>query len=176
MTYELATGHNPYAMFGGARVADYASLAVRDDRFRAQGPFGHSILAGTFGAILLPLFVALWWKARKHRMIAVMGVISATVITVACNSSTPVLGYAAGVAGSLRVALRQWMRAIRWGIVFTLVCLQLVLKAPVWHLIIQDRHYRWVVVLASVHAGRPMHPSFRGLVAGRRKGHKCLGL
>jgi hypothetical protein len=135
MTYEVATGHNPYAMLGGARVADYASLAMRDDRFRARGPFGHSILAGTFGAVLLPLFVALWWKARKHRMIAVMGIISATVITVACNSSTPVLGYAAGVLALCLWPLRQWMRAMRWAILLTLVCLQLVLKNPVWHLI-----------------------------------------
>jgi hypothetical protein len=134
MTYEQATGHNPYAMLGGARVADYASLAVRDDRFRAQGPFGHSILAGTFGAVLLPLFVALWWKG-KNRMIAVMGIISATVITAACNSSTPVLGYAAGVLALCLWPLRQWMRAIRWGIVLTLVALHLVMKAPVWNLI-----------------------------------------
>jgi hypothetical protein len=135
MTYEQATGHNPYAMLGGAQAANYASLAVRDDRFRAQGPFGHSILAGTFGAILMPLFVALWWKGRRYRVMAVMGIVSATVITVACNSSTPVLGYAAGVVALCLWPARRWMRAIRWGIAFTLVSLHLVMKAPVWHLI-----------------------------------------
>lgn len=135
MTYELATGHNPYAMLGGAQAANYASLAVRGDRFRAQGPFGHSILAGTFGAILMPLFVALWWKGRKYRLMAVMGSVSATVITLACNSSTPVLGYAAGVVALCLWPARRWMRAIRWGIAFTLVSLHLVMKAPVWHLI-----------------------------------------
>jgi hypothetical protein len=136
MTYELATGHNPYAIFGGAQAASYASLAVRDDRFRAQGPFGHSILAGTFGAILMPLFVALWWKGRrKYRVMAMVGVVSATVITLACNSSTPVLGYAAGVVALCLWPVRRWMRAIRWGIGFTLVSLHLVMKAPVWHLI-----------------------------------------
>jgi hypothetical protein len=135
MTYEQATGHNPYAMLGGAQAANYASLAVRDDRFRAQGPFGHSILAGTFGAILMPLFVALWWKGRRYRVRAVMGIVSATVITVACNSSTPVLGYAAGVVALCLWPARRWMRAIRWGIAFTLVSLHLVMKAPVWHLI-----------------------------------------
>jgi hypothetical protein len=134
MTYEQATGHNPYAVLEGARVADYASLAVREDRFRAQGPFGHSILAGTFGAVLLPLFVALWWKG-KNRMIATLGIISATVITVACNSSTPVLGYGAGVLALCLWPVRRWMRAIRWGIVFALFSLNLVMKAPVWHLI-----------------------------------------
>jgi hypothetical protein len=135
MTYEQATGHNPYAVLGGARVANYAKLAVRDDRFRAQGPFSHSILAGTFGAVLIPLFVALWWRGRKYRKIAALGVISATVITLACNSSTPVLGYAAGVLALCLWPLRQSMRAIRWGIALTLVVLHLVMKAPVWHLI-----------------------------------------
>jgi hypothetical protein len=135
MTYEQATGHNPYAVLGGARVANYAKLAVRDDRFRAQGPFSHSILAGTFGAVLIPLFVALWWRSRKYRKIAALGVISATVITLACNSSTPVLGYAAGVLALCLWPLRQSMRAIRWGIALTLVVLHLVMKAPVWHLI-----------------------------------------
>jgi hypothetical protein len=135
MSYEQATGHNPYAMFGGAQAASYASLEVRGDRFRAQGPFGHSILAGTFGAILMPLFVALWWKSRKHHMMAVVGIVSATVITLACNSSTPVFGYAAGVVALCLWPARRWMRVIRWGTVITLVSLHLVMKAPVWHLI-----------------------------------------
>jgi hypothetical protein len=135
MTYEQATGHNPYALLGGARLADYASLEVRENRFRAQGPFSHSILAGTFGAISMPLFVALWWKGKKYRKMAVMGVVSATVITVACNSSTPALGYAAGVVALCLWPARRWMRAVRWGIAITLVSLHLVMKAPVWHLI-----------------------------------------
>jgi len=70
--YEVATGHNPYAIFGGARVAEYASLAVRDNKIRAQGPFAHSILAGTFGAVLVPLFVGLWWKSKKYGKIALV--------------------------------------------------------------------------------------------------------
>jgi hypothetical protein len=135
MAYEVATGHNPYAMLGGARVGNYASLALRGDRFRAQGPFAQSIPAGTFGAVLVPLFVGLWWKGRKYRAIAALGIISATVITLACNSSTPVLGYAAGLLALCLWPLRRRMRAIRWGIVLTLVFLQLVLKNPVWHLI-----------------------------------------
>ena len=135
MTYEVATGHNPYAMLGGAQVANYASLEMRDDRFRAQGPFGHSILAGTFGAVLMPLFVGLWWKSRKHRKIAALGIVSATVITLACNSSTPVLAYGAGVLALCLWPVRRWMRAIRWGIVLTVVSLHLAMKAPVWHLI-----------------------------------------
>src|ERR1700677_4295453 len=73
MTYERTTGQNPYAMLGGARAAAYAHLVERADKFRAQGPFGHSILAGTFGAVVVPLFFALWLKDKKYRKIAVVG-------------------------------------------------------------------------------------------------------
>jgi hypothetical protein len=135
MIDELATGHNPYALLGGARVWQYASLAVREDRFRAQGPFGHSILAGTFGAVLMPLFVGLWWKAKKYRAVAAMGIVSSAVITVACNSSTPVLGCAAGVLALGVWSVRRWLRAVRWGIVVVLISLHLVMKGPVWSLI-----------------------------------------
>jgi cbb3-type cytochrome oxidase subunit 3 len=135
MSYEIATGHNPYALLGGAHSSAYANLMQRDNKIRAIGCFSHPILAGTFGAVLVPLFVALWWKGRKYRAIAALGIVSATVMTVACNSSTPVLGYAAGVLALCLWPLRNWMRAVRWGIVFTVVSLHLVMKAPVWHLI-----------------------------------------
>ena len=135
MTYEVATGHNPYAVLEGARVANYASLELREDRFRAQGPFAHSILAGTFGAVLVPLFIGLWWRGRKYRMAAVTGIVAATMITLACNSSTPVLGYAAGVLALCLWPMRRWLRTLRWGVVLSLVALQLTLKNPVWHLI-----------------------------------------
>ncbi len=135
MSYEHATGHNPYALLGGAKVSQYASLAVRDDRYRAQGPFANSILAGTFGAVVVPLFVGLWWKGKKYRLISGLGIVSATVITVACNSSTPVLAFAAGLLALGLWRLRKWLRVMRWGLVATVVGLHLVMKAPVWHLI-----------------------------------------
>jgi hypothetical protein len=135
MSWEVATGHSPYAMLGGARAAVYATLDIRDDKVRAQGPFAHSILAGTFGAVLVPLFVGLWMRGKKYRKIAALGIISATVITLACNSSTPILGYAAGVLALCLWPIRRWMRTLRWAIVITLVTLHLVLKNPVWHLI-----------------------------------------
>jgi hypothetical protein len=135
MSYELATGHNPYALLGGARASNYASLAARADRFRAQGPFSHSILAGTFGAVLVPLFVGLWWRARRYRTIAIVGILASIVITFASNSSTPVLGGAAGVLALCLWPARRWMRAIRWGIVAMLIALHLVMKGPVWSLI-----------------------------------------
>jgi hypothetical protein len=135
MTWEIATGRNPYAILGGARAASYATLTVRDDRFRAMGSFGHPILAGTFGAILVPLFVLLWQSGKKNRAIAALGIVSATVITLTSNSSTPILAYAGGVLALCMWPMRNWMRIIRWGVVVTVVSLHLVMKAPVWHLI-----------------------------------------
>jgi hypothetical protein len=60
---------------------------------------------------------------------------AATVITVASNSSTPVLTYVAGIVGLCCWPLRNLMRPIRYGIVIILILLHMVMKAPVWHLI-----------------------------------------
>ncbi len=135
MSYEAITGHNPYALLGGADAHFYANLADRDGRFRAQGPFAHSILAGTFGAILVPLFAALWWKGKANRKWVVMGMVACTIMTLTCASSTPIMAYASGVLALCLWPLRAWMRAFRWGIVITLIALHIVMKGPVWSLI-----------------------------------------
>ena len=135
MTWELMTGHNPYAMLGGAQASFYANVMERDNRFRAMGCFGGPITAGTFGAIVVPLFVILWREGKRHRILAAVGLASATVIVATSNSSTPMLAYGAGILGLCLWRIRNWMRVVRWGIVFTLVSLHLVMKAPVWNLI-----------------------------------------
>jgi hypothetical protein len=136
MAYERTTGENPYAMLHGARAAAIAHLVERSDRFRAQGPFGHSILAGTFGAVVVPLFFALWWKDRKSRKIAILGIVAGTVMTIASDSSTPILGYAAGLLAIFLWPARRWMDRLRMTIVALLLVLEVVMKHPVWHLII----------------------------------------
>jgi hypothetical protein len=135
MAYEQFTGHNPYAMLGGARASYYAEGLLRQDRQRAVAGFGHPLLAGTFGAILVPLFIGLWLKNKKNLMIALMGVTGSTVIVWASASSTPMLAYAGGMAAVCMWPLRKLMRPIRWGIVLMLVSLHMVMKAPVWQLI-----------------------------------------
>lgn len=135
MTWEIITGHNPYALLNGFRASFYATLMERDDRFRASGCFGHPILAGTFGAIILPLFVLLWREGKKNRKIATLGILAATVITLTSNSSTPILAYAAGVFALCMWPLRKQMRLLRWGVVIAVISLHIVMKAPVWHLI-----------------------------------------
>ncbi|HEY3128372.1 MAG TPA: hypothetical protein VGL91_02865 [Acidobacteriota bacterium] len=134
MVIEQSTGRNPYVLFGGTHQAMRESLEAREDRFRAMASFAHPILAGSFGATSLPLFLGLWWKG-KNRAGALVGAIAATVITFASVSSTPLLAYGAGIFALFLWPLRKRMRIIRWGIVISLLCLHLSMKAPVWALI-----------------------------------------
>ena len=135
MLIEQATGRNPYAFLGGARAWTREALMARAEKFRATGPFGHPILAGTFGGVSLPLFVGLWVRRQREHFCAAIGVVSATLIVFASASSTPIMAYASGILAVSLWRLRKDMRVIRWGVVASLVALHLVIKAPVWSLI-----------------------------------------
>ena len=135
MIYEQVTGHNPYAALGGANASLYANAMERDGRFRAMACFEHPLLAGAFGATLIPLMFVLWHNSEKNRFLAGCGLLAATAITVCANASTPILAYAGGVVALCLWPIRNWMRVVRWAIVITLITLHLVMKAPVWHLI-----------------------------------------
>jgi hypothetical protein len=107
---------------------------VREGRVRSQGPFQHAILAGVFGATLVP--PCLWlWKKHRSRWLAGLGLLSGTVMTLTAASSTPVMAYAGGVLSLFLWPIRRKMRALRWGIGLTLTVLHLAMKAPVWFLI-----------------------------------------
>jgi hypothetical protein len=129
MTIEQITGRNLLSIFGMP-----AEVEIRAGRIRSQASFAHSILAGTCGAILMPLFVGLW-SVRKWRVYAVTGMVAATVMTLMSASSTPVAAYIAGIVGLCFWPLRRYMAAVRWGLIGTIVGLHLVMKAPVWALI-----------------------------------------
>jgi hypothetical protein len=131
MVIEMSTGRNFFSFFGG--VPEFSEL--RSGRFRCQGSFRHPILAGTFGATIVPLFVAIWFKnGFRAKMISVIGIVCGTFIMIAANSSGPLMAYLFGLIGSLTWIFRKQMRLIRWGIVILLLALQLFMKAPVWYL------------------------------------------
>jgi hypothetical protein len=130
MVYECHTYVNPFGTYlGGAPTAPL----VRDGIVRAQATFGHSILAGCFGATLIPLFFWLWKKEAK--ILAVAGIVGSTLMVLTAHSSTPVLACVAGVLGLLLWPVRRSMRTIRWGIVIAIVALAIVMNAPVWFVI-----------------------------------------
>jgi hypothetical protein len=128
MMVEKSTGVDPFYALGG--VPQFT--VIREGVLRCQGPFSHPILAGTFGAVWLPLFVGLWWQGSGNRLAAVIGIISSTAITLLSGSSGPVATYMVGIVGLSLWSARNHMRTIRRGIVVFLLALQVVMKAPLW--------------------------------------------
>lgn len=130
MVIEKVIQVNVFGLLGGVRPYP----EVRGGSIRSQGPFQHELLAGTFAATLVPLFFLLW-KSGKSNILAALGALAATVMVFTSHSSTPVLAYGAGLLAICAWPLRRNMRLIRWGTVLALICLHLVMKAPVWFLI-----------------------------------------
>lgn len=130
MINEQITHQNIFGFLGGFPTAP----VERDGGIRAQGIFGVYIEAGVFGAILIPSFVWLF-SEPKSRVPAVLGIVGATAMTLASNSSTPQLAFVTGIVGLCFWPLRRRMRLIRRGFVLILAILHLVMKAPVWALI-----------------------------------------
>lgn len=136
MIGEQLTGKNfLYVAIGGARASVATNTLTRDGKLRATGSFAHPILAGTYGGFSLPLFIGLWWKNKKDRSYAVAGALACIVMAVCANSSTALMALVAGILGLCCWPLRKKMRAVRWGIVGTLVAGQIYMTSPVWHLI-----------------------------------------
>jgi hypothetical protein len=130
MLYEHIRDVNIFGYLRGARLIP----EKRDGQVRAQATFGHSILAGCFGASLVPLFFWLW-KSQRAKALAAIGMAGSTTMVLMSNSSTPVLAYTAGVGALLLWPIRKSMLAVRRGIVLTLACLAVVMKAPVWFIV-----------------------------------------
>jgi len=136
MVYESFTSRNLfYAVLGGANASTLATASERGDSFRAMGCFGSPIIAGTFGGFMAPLYFGWWRLNRKHRLLAALGLVGATVIPFAVGSSTALFSLIASALALLMWPLRRNMRTVRWSIVGVLVGLQMVMKASVWQLI-----------------------------------------
>ena len=121
---------NVFGFLGGAPITPQ----VRDGQVRAQAIFGHPLLAGCFGATLVPLFYWLW-RGRRSNLTAFLGVIGSTLMVFTSATSTAALAYVAGVGALFLWPIRRSMRVVRWGIVLTLVALAAVMKEPVWFVI-----------------------------------------
>lgn len=128
MLYESFTAHNLFSVMGGV---DDNSM-IREGRVRANGSFGHPILAGTVGAIFLPLIAGLW---RTDRTKALLGLVSCITIVITSASSGPVLSAAAGLFGLYMWRYRHKMRTVRWLAVFGYIGLEIVMKDPAYFII-----------------------------------------
>ena len=128
MLFEKITGNNIFSALGG--VAQLSEL--RDGSIRAQGAFSHPILAGTFGAVCLPLMIGLW---RKNGRTAVAGIAACCAIVFASLSSGPIMCLLSGVGALFVWHWRHQMRIVRWLAVLGYIGLDLVMKAPAYYII-----------------------------------------
>jgi hypothetical protein len=130
MTVEQLKQINIFALLAGVPVAP----GIREGKIRSQGVFQHAIPAGTVAATWIPLFFLLW-KNGKSKLMATIGLISASLMTVTSQSSTPLLAYAASIAGVCMWPMRAKMKYVRRAIVGAVIVLGIFMKAPVWFLI-----------------------------------------
>jgi len=127
MLYEKFTQNNLFYALGGLDK----HLAIREGKIRAQGPFAHSILAGTVGAVCLPFAIAMW---RENRKVALIGIGACLIMIFAATSSGPILSAAAAIGAVIMWHYRQRMRLIRWLAALGYICLNLIMDAPAYFL------------------------------------------
>ena len=132
MLWEQYTGHNLFSVFGG--VSDIT--LAREGRVRSQAAIctchrGRYIRGDFDSHILWAVGTRKEVETNRRDWAWSPGVI----MTVTSASATPLLALVAGIGALCLWPLRQQIRWIRWGVLFTLVGLHLVMKAPVWALI-----------------------------------------
>jgi hypothetical protein len=102
MLFENVMHENVFYAFWGGR----ADVGIREGVVRARGPFAHAILAGTVGAVSLPMMVSLW---KSYKQYAILGIVSSVAMIITCGSSGPILSAIAGIGGLFMWYLRQRM-------------------------------------------------------------------
>jgi hypothetical protein len=127
MVNEKLTGQNLFAFFGGVPEA----VMVRDDKLRAQGPFGHPILAGTVGAMCVPLMVGIW---RQHPLAAKTGLAACLAMVLASTSSGPLMSVLFSVFALVLWRWRHLTRQMRIATVVGYILLDIVMKDPAYFL------------------------------------------
>ena len=161
MLYERLHDVNVFGLLGGVRVEP----ELRNGQVRAQGPFEHALLAGAFGAILLPLFFWLW-RRRRYRITAVAGM----VLPSRLSSFLHVYEYGAdgvrgGSGGHLYVGFPKAYACSALG-----HCMRPGFLASGHESAGLDSHwpyrsYWWIFVRPSRSPCRSLHTPHRGLVA-----------
>ncbi len=125
---EWSTGSNPFVLLGKAITS------VRQDKFRCQAAFPHSIMMGLFWAILAPMFLALA-KTETKKTLYLFAFASSIVIVVASASSTPILVLILAIVAYRAFNWRRYTAAAALALAAVTAALHIVMNAPVWHLL-----------------------------------------
>lgn len=125
---EWSTGSNPFVFLGKVITS------VRQDKFRCQAAFPHSIMMGLFWAILAPMFLAMA-RTEKKKTLYLFAFASSIVIVVASASSTPILVLILAIVAYRAFNWRRYTAAAAVALAAVTTALHIVMNAPVWHLI-----------------------------------------
>jgi len=128
MIYEHVASHNLFSVLGGVNETP----VIREGRIRASGPFAHPILAGTVGAVSLPLIIGFWPQYRKT---AFVGIAVCFTMIFTSASSGPVLSAMIAIAALFSWHYRQHMRLLRWVAVFGYIALEVVMNANAYYIL-----------------------------------------
>jgi len=128
MLFESMTDYNLFSLLGGISETP----TIREGRIRAQGPFDHSILAGTVGAVCLPLFVGIWKQDLK---MTVVGVAACITMIITSASAGPIMSAVAGIAALVMWNYRENMRLVRWVVPLGYIGLDMIMKDPAYYII-----------------------------------------
>jgi hypothetical protein len=127
MLVEKLTGNNPLGSIGFSP----SDVVSTNGHFRASGAFGHPILAGTAGAVCLPMVFCFW---RENRRVALAGLATTLAIVFASGSSGPIMTALAALAALGLWTIRSQMQVIRWLAVTVIVALNFLMNDPVYFL------------------------------------------
>lgn len=128
MLLEQMTGNNLFHYLGGVPEM----VEIREGRIRSQGAFSHPILAGTVGALLIPLMIGLW---RHDRMKAGIGLLAAAGILLASVSSGPILSGFAALMGLGLWKFRHLIRVLAGVAIVAYIGLNILMQAPAYYVI-----------------------------------------
>jgi len=129
MVHEKLTGRNLFAFLGGVPL----EVMLREGKLRAQGPFGHPILAGTAGAMCVPLMISIW---HRHRVAAQVGLAACLAMVLASKSSGPIMSVAIGVFALVLWRWRHLTRRMRIAAVVAYFLLDLAASRPAYYAIL----------------------------------------
>lgn len=123
MVMEKIVKINQFSVFGGVPH----DVVIREGKYRAQGPFRHPILAGTVGAVCIPLFMGIW---RRYRIAGTVGLVSGVLMTLASASSGPVMSAMAGIGAVVMWKFRNLTKLARFSAVVAYFGLAIVTGEP----------------------------------------------
>ena len=128
MVNEKVTLRNFFSLFGGVPEV----VMIRDGKLRAQGPFLHPILAGTVGAVSVPLIAGLW---KENKLVAKIGLMTCLAMIYASNSSGPIMSVAAGFFALVLWRWQHLTRQMRIAAVLGYILLDLIMVDPAYYIL-----------------------------------------